>query len=149
MYTTLLQTHSVLRYFILVLLLAVIIKSFMGYSNKQGFGKIDNTLGLTLFSLTHTQLLVGIFLYFMSSFVQFSGEAMKDPVKRYWTSEHIVIMLGAAVLITLARITLKKLKDDTAKHRRMLVFNSIALLLILMAIAMSKRGFFSLPTTSA
>ncbi len=149
MYNGLLQTHSLLRYLLLFFLLAVIVKSFLGFSNKKTFGKTDDMLGLTLFSLTHTQLLVAILLYFTSPLVRFSGEAMKDPVVRYWTSEHIIVMLGAIVMITMARITSKKLKDDTARHKRMLIFNGIALVLILVAIAMSKRGFFSLPHPAA
>ncbi len=145
MYTGLIHTHSLLRYLLLILLIAVIVKAFVGFSNKQSFGKVDNLLGLTLFSVTHTQLLVGLLLYFVSPLVHFDGGAMKDATTRYWTSEHIFIMLVAIVMITMARITSKKMKDDTAKHKRMLIFNSIALLLILMAIAMSKRGFFSMP----
>ena len=123
------------------MLLIVIVNSFLGFSGKKPFGKTDNLLGLTLFSATHTQLLLGLLLYFVSPLVQFSG--MKDPIVRYWTSEHILIMLIAIVLITMARITAKKMTDGTRQHKRMFVFNSIALLLILMAIAMAKRGFFS------
>ncbi len=149
MYTGLLHTHSLLRYLVLIFLLVVIVNSFLGFSNKKAFGKMDNMLGLTLFSVTHTQFLVGVLLFFVSPFVQFSGAAMKDPALRYWTTEHSLIMLIAIVMITLARITAKKMSDDTAKHKRMLIFNSIALVLILLAIAMSKRGFFSMPGTSA
>lgn len=145
MYTGLLHTHSLLRYLVLILLIIVIVNSFVGFSNKKTFGKTDNILGLTLFSVTHTQLLIGILLFFVSPFVQFSGAAMKEPSLRYWTSEHSVMMLIAIVLITLARTTSKKMKDDTAKHRRMLIFNMMALIIILLAIAMSQRGFFSMP----
>jgi hypothetical protein len=49
----------------------------------------------------------------------------------------------------MARITSKKMTDPAAKHKRMLIFNAIALLVIIMAIAMSKRGFFSLPVSAA
>ena len=149
MYTTLLQTHSLLRYFVLIFLLVVIVNSFIGFSNKKAFGKVDNMLGLTLFSLTHTQLLIGILLYFLSPFVQFSGAAMKDSTLRYWTVEHNLMMVIAITMITLARITAKKMSEATAKHKRMLIYNSIALVFILVAIAMSKRGFFSMPVTPA
>ena len=149
MYTGLLHTHSLLRYLVLIFLLVVIVNSFLGFSNKKAFSKMDNMLGLTLFSVTHTQFLVGVLLFFVSPFVQFSGAAMKDTALRYWTTEHSLIMLIAIVMITLARITAKKMSDDTARHKRMLIFNSIALVLILLAIAMSKRGFFSMPGTSA
>ena len=149
MYTGLLHTHSLLRYLVLILLLAVIVKSFLGYSNKQTFGKADNLLGLSLFSVTHTQLLIGLILYFVSPFVQFSGGVMKDPTLRYYTVEHIAMMIIAIVFITLARTTSKKMSDGAARHKRMLIFNSIALLIILVTIAMSKRGFFSMPGQGA
>jgi hypothetical protein len=149
MYPALLTTHSMLRYLVLIFLLIVIVRTFIGYSNKQAFTKLDNTLGLTLFSLTHTQLLIGLILYFVSPFRQFSGAAMKDPVLRYWTAEHLVIMLVAIGLITAARITSKKMSDDNAKFKRLFIFNSIALVVILVGISMSKRGFFSLPAVSS
>ena len=145
MYTILLQTHSLLRYLVLILLIIVIVNSFLGFSNKKVFGKTDNVLGLTLFSVTHTQFLIAILLYFVSPLVQFNGATMKDPSLRYWTTEHSVVMLTAIVLITLARVTSKKMKDDTAKHKRMLVFNMMALVIILLGIAMSQRGFLSMP----
>lgn len=145
MYAGLLHTHSFLRYFLLVLLLLVIIRSFLGFSNKQPFGKMDNILGLSLFSVTHTQLLVGLMLYFVSPMVSLTAAAMKEATLRYWTSEHSVMMLLAIVFITMARITSKKMSDDKLKHKRILIFNAAALVIILVAIAMSKRGFFSMP----
>ncbi|MBY0435425.1 MAG: hypothetical protein K2U26_15070 [Cyclobacteriaceae bacterium] len=150
MYSLLLQTHSTLRYIVLLLLIAVIVKSFVGFSSKKPFGKTDNMLGLTLFSVTHTQLLLGLLLYFFASpFVKFSGDTMKDAALRYWTVEHNVMMLIAILLITLARTTSKKMTNDTAKHKRMLVFNALALLIILVGIAMSKRGFFSMSVVAS
>lgn len=144
----LLLTHSTLRYFVLVLLILVIVLAYLGWQGKKTYGRIDGMAGMLLFSLTHTQLLVGLILYFVSPHVQFSGAAMKDANLRYWTTEHIVMMLISITLITMARITSKKMTDDTARHKRMFIFNLIALIIILMAIAMSHRGFFSLPTTA-
>lgn len=149
MYPILLSTHSTLRYFVLIFLLIVIVKTFIGFSNKRPFTRVDNMLGLTLFSLTHTQLLLGLILYFfVSPFVQFSAGTMKDATLRYWTVEHVVVMLMAVALITAERTTSKKMTDDTAKHKRMFILNTIALILILVSIAASKRGLFSLPGIS-
>lgn len=147
MYAPLLHTHSLLRFIVLLLLIVVVVNAFLGMNGKKPFGKMDNLLGLSLFSVTHTQLLVGLALYFSSSFVVFSGDTMKDASLRYWTVEHITLMLVAIVLITMARITVKKMTDDAAKHKRMFVFNALALVIILMAIAMSKRGFFEMTGT--
>ena len=69
--------HSVLRYFILALLVIVIVQSLVGWLNNKPYGKIENRIGLFLFITTHTQLLVGIILFFVSDVVMFSAEAMK------------------------------------------------------------------------
>lgn len=145
MYTGLLHTHSFLRYFVLIMLIVVIIQSLLGWLSKKPYGSLDNRLGLFLFIFTHIQLLVGLILYFVSPFVQFSGAAMKEASTRYWLVEHLAMMLIAIVLITMARVTSKKIQDNTAKHKRMFIFNAIALLIILAAIAMSGRGIISKP----
>lgn len=139
MYTGLLHTHSLLRYFILIALVVVIVKGLIGLINKQPYGKWDNKLGLYLFIFTHMQLLAGIILYFVSPFVQFGPETMSDKVTRYWTVEHIFSMLVAVVLITLARTTSKKMTNDADKHKRMVIFNFVALVVILAIIWHSGR----------
>jgi uncharacterized membrane protein len=139
MYTGLLHTHSLLRYFILIALIVVIVKGIIGLVNKQPYGKWDNKLGLYLFIFTHMQLLVGIILYFMSPFVKFGSETMSDKVTRYWTVEHIFSMLIAVVLITLARTTSKRMADDQAKHKRMVIFNFTALVVIIAMIWLGGR----------
>jgi hypothetical protein len=139
MYFYLLQTHSILRYFILFALVVVIIKALMGLINKQPYGKWDNKLGLYLFIFTHMQLLAGLILYFISPRVEFGPNTMKVQEIRYWTVEHIFAMVIAVVLITLARSTSKRMKDDPSKHKRMLIFNTIALVVIIATIMMSGR----------
>lgn len=70
---------------------------------------------------------------------------MKEASTRYWLVEHNTAMLIAIVLITLARTTSKKMQDSTAKHKRMFIFNAIALVIILVTIALSGRGIISKP----
>jgi hypothetical protein len=65
---------------------------------------------------------------------------MKDASARYWTVEHMTMMIIAVVLITVARSTAKKMTADEPKHRRLFIFNSIALIIILASITMSGRG---------
>lgn len=140
MYTGLLHTHSALRYVVLLLLVLVVAKSLVGLLNKKGFDKGDEKLTLWLMIATHTQLLVGVLLFFVSPLVKFGSQTMKDAVTRYWTVEHSFIMIIAVVLITLARTSTKKLADGRAKHRRVFILSSLALVLILTAIIMSGRG---------
>ena len=96
--------------------------------------------------VTHMQLIIGIVLYFISDAVVFSGASMKDATARYWLVEHSSMMIIAIVLITVARITTKKITDSSAKYRRLFIYNGIALLLIIVAIMQSGRGFFNLPS---
>lgn len=131
MYTGLLHTHSSIRYLVLLLLIAVIIKSLIGLMNKKPFEKADNMLSLFLLIFTHIQFLAGLALYFVSPFVQFGGQTMSDKVTRYWTVEHITGMLIAVVLITIARSTSKRMSDPVAKHKRLFIFNTIALIIII------------------
>jgi uncharacterized membrane protein len=141
MYNALLVTHSYLRYIVLILLIVLIISSLMALINKKPYTSADNKLSLFLLISTHLQLLLGLILFFVSPVVRFSGEAMKDPTTRYWLVEHNTAMLIAIVLITLARTTSKKMTDSHARHKRMFIFNLIALIIIVIAISMSGRGF--------
>lgn len=142
---TLILLHSITRYLVLIALLGVIIQSLVGMLQSKPYGKLENKAGLYLFIFTHTQLLLGLILYFTSPAVIFSGASMKDSVARYWLVEHSLMMLIAIVLITMARITSKKMPTDAAKHKRLFIFNTLALLLIILAISMSGRSFFGLP----
>jgi hypothetical protein len=146
MYGTFLLLHSSVRYIVLVLVLVLIVKSFMGWQNKSEFTGGDNKLSLFTLIATHTQFLLGLILYFfVSPFVRFNADTMSNRDLRFWTVEHILIMIIAIALITAGRSTMKKLPDGPSKHKRLFIFNTIALVLIITGIALARRGFFSLP----
>src|SRR5260370_19538263 len=123
MHSFILILHSLNRFILIALLLIVIVRAFMGMQNKSAFSSTDDKLSLFLFISTHTQLLLGLILYFVSPAVIFSSASMKEAVARYWLVEHISGMLIAIVLITLGRILSKKLSDSTAKHKRLFIYN--------------------------
>jgi uncharacterized membrane protein len=139
MYPGLLHTHSFLRYMILLGLIVVIVKALLGLINKKPYSRLDDKLGLATFIFTHTQLLIGVILYFVSPLVQFGSTTMADKTTRYWTVEHLTGMLIAVILITVARITSKKMTAPADKHKRMLIFNLTALVIIVVVISMSGR----------
>lgn len=140
MYIGLTHLHSSFRYIVLILLLAVVIKSLLAWLNKSKFESIDNKLSLWLLIATHLQLVGGLLLYIVSPFVQFNSSTMKDASVRYWTVEHFTMMILAIILITIARISHKKLTSDEAKHRRLFLLNIVALAIIVAAILASGRG---------
>lgn len=140
MYPGLLHSHSYLRYGVLALLIVVIVTSLMGWLGKKPYTNTNNKLSLFLMIATHLQFVLGFILYFVSPAVQFNSSTMKDASIRYWTVEHVSMMIIAVALITVARSTAKKMNVDESKHKRLFIFNSIALLIILASIAMSGRG---------
>lgn len=140
-YPLLLDIHSFLRYIVLLLLVIVIFKSLMGWLGKKPFLKIDEKLALFLLISAHIQLLLGLVLYYFSPFVNYSQ--MKDKLYRYWSVEHITMMVIAIILITIAKSSLKRISGDEAKFKRLFIFNTIALIIIVAAIVMSGRGLLN------
>jgi hypothetical protein len=145
MYTGLLATHSYLRYFILVLLVIVIVISLFGVINKNPYTKKHDKVNLFLFICAHTQLLLGIILYIVSLAggrrVQFNAETMKTPALRYFAVEHAFSMLIVIALITIARISAKKIAVDQQKHKRMLILNSLALLIVIVVVFVIGKNY--------
>jgi glycopeptide antibiotics resistance protein len=122
------HAHSGLRYVVLILLLGAIITAYTKWQkSEQGDSKIY------LFTLiaTHTQLLIGLILYVMSPKVNFG--LISDKFYRFYSIEHGFMMLIAIVLITVGRIRSKKLEGGD-KHRTVLYFYTMALIVILVAI---------------
>jgi len=138
MYTGLLHIHSLLRYIILVLILVAVYKAFSGWIGKKPF--TEGTRKINLFTLiaAHIQLLVGLGVYFMSTEVKAAfanmGEAMKNPELRFWSVEHIAMMIVSIALITIGYLLSKKGKTDEVKHKRIAIFFLLALLIIFYAI---------------
>jgi hypothetical protein len=132
MYGILTPIHSLLRWVVLILLLTVIIKSYQGLRSKRTFTNSDNKMSLFLMISAHTQLLVGLLLYFVSPFVKFGN--MSDEETRFFTMEHSTMMIIAIVFITLARILSKKAVMDATKFKKLFTFSLIALVIIIVAI---------------
>lgn len=138
MLTALLHTHSFLRYILLILILISIVKSFSGWLGKKQYLPGDKKFALFTLISAHLQLVVGLLLYFISPNVKIGlanmGEAMKNPELRFWTVEHILMMLISIILITVGYSLAKRAKDDAGKHKRVAIYFLLALIIIFIAI---------------
>ena len=138
MYDSLLLIHSLLRYALLAIMLLALLRSFTGWMGKKAYVPLDRKLSLFTVIGAHSQLVIGLIMYFMSPIVKAGlanmSLAMKDPILRFYTVEHISMMLIAIVLITMGSVMAKKAKDDVAKHKRTFLFFILALLIILASI---------------
>lgn len=128
------EAHSGFRYIVIVLVLLAIVRAFMGWLGKRPYGEGNRKLNLFAMISVHTQFLLGIILFFISPMVQFSKETMKNPISRYWTVEHWVMMIIAIALITIGHSKSKKAALPEAKHKAVAVFYLIGLILISVAI---------------
>ena len=118
------RAHSGLRYVVLGLLLAAIYTAFTKKSEANaGYSKVY----LWAMIATHTQILLGLILYFWSPKVNFS--MMSEKLYRFYNVEHITGMLIAAVLITIGYRQAKNLK-----HNKVLMYYGVGLLVILVSI---------------
>jgi hypothetical protein len=137
MANTILSLHSILRWLLLILLLASIIKSFSGWQSKKVFTAGDRKLFLFTLITTHINFLVGLYLLFFGRFGIISAgkpdgvDVMKNKFFRFFWVEHPVGMLIAIVLITFGNAMAKKNVIDTIKFQKAFWFFFIALIIIL------------------
>jgi hypothetical protein len=138
MYIGLLHFHSLLRWILLLLLIAVVIKALQGRNGGKVFGPGDRKLSLFTLISAHLQLLIGGLLYMVSPTVQQSlanmGAAMKDSINRFWAVEHLSLMIVSIALLTIGHIKAKKATSDQDKFKAQALYFTIGLLLILIAI---------------
>ena len=101
--TGILHLHSLLRYLVLILMIISIVKAISGFRSS---GKINNN-SIEFFTLLafHIQVVIGLILYYISPVVQVAlnnfGKAMGDTDLRFVAMEHPLVMLIAAVFITI------------------------------------------------
>lgn len=136
MYSILLNLHSYLRWVVLLLGLMAIVKGLRGASSQAAFTESDRKSGLFYMISLHTQLLIGLLLYFVFSPItqaafQDFGAAMKDPALRLIAVEHISVNILAVILATVANAKNKKSISDAQKHKNAWLLYGVSLVLVL------------------
>ena len=123
----LVSAHSGLRWIALVLLIFAIFNAFTAKSYEKKHRMVNLFTMITF----HTQLLLGLVLYFTSDKVKFVDGWMKEAMYRFFGMEHLVGMLLAIVAITIGHSKSKKGNDDTAKFKAIKIWYVLALILVL------------------
>ncbi len=132
--------HSGFRYIVLILVILAIIQALLGWLGKKNYTEGNRKLNLFALISAHTQLIIGLVLYFLSPLVQFSKATMKDATARYWTVEHITMMIIAIVLITVGYVRSKKALLPEKKHFNIFVFYLLAVIIVIVTLVLSHRG---------
>lgn len=133
MENTLVMTHSMLRYIVLVLLVLAIIKAIAGWATKGSWKPFDDKLNLFTMISVDLQFLLGLILFFVSTKINAfmeAGDVMKNPISRLYIVEHPATMLIGIILIHIGKAKAKKATDAVKKHKNIAIFYLIALALI-------------------
>lgn len=134
MYQTVQSLHSNLAYIALAVLVLAVVNAIYGLLNKKLFASKDLRLSLFALIFCHIQLLIGLILYFISEKGMKAFEiegAMKNAGLRLTMLEHPLINIIAVVLITIGWSKHKKQESQNGKFKKIAVFYTLGLLLIL------------------
>ena len=139
MYTGIKHLHSFTAYLTLAFLVIAVIYAIYFWLNDKSFTKSSHTVRLLALIGTHTQIIFGLLLYFISplGLTNFSGENMKNAIFRLYMLEHPLMMLIAVTLITIGYTKSKKATEDKRKFKNMAIFFGLGLILILLRIPWS------------
>ena len=128
------HTHSGLRWVVLILMLLAIVNSLI----SRNYEKKHKMINLFAMISLHTQLLIGLILYFISPRVKFVENWMSSKVSggafRFYNLEHILMMIIAIILVTIGRKIAEKQSTDIDKHKKIRTFYTIALVIIIASI---------------
>lgn len=146
---TILVLHNIIRWAILFFGLWTVMNGLTGVLSKRAYGINDNRSNLFFMIGCDVQLLLGLVLYFSNAWFDKlksgMGPVMKNTTDRFFTVEHALMMIIAWVLVHVGRTAVKRASNDPAKHKKMLLFFGLALLLILAAIPWPFRNEIAKP----
>lgn len=137
MYEFIQKFHSGWAYLALLLLIVAVVNSAIGLLGKKEFTPKDRKIAIMGLIGTHTQLLIGLILYFMSPLGFSSLGQMSDKMLRMTSLEHPLVNIIAIALITIGWSKHKKLITSHSKFKTFSIFYGIGLLLILSRIPWS------------
>jgi hypothetical protein len=151
MYQTLTFYHSLTRWLVLASLCLAIYRGFKGYFSNAAFTSTDNAIRHWTATLAHIQLVLGVVLYFQSPIIQFFWSdfqgASENTELVFFGAIHSGLMLVAIVVLTIGSAVAKRKTTDKERFSTMMVWFSVALLIIFIAIPwpfspLASRPFF-------
>jgi len=138
MYYTLLTLHSLNRWLVITSLVLAIYYSWIGLRTNRIFTDSANTVRHLTATISHVQLMLGLYLYMISPIVKFSvaNAAITNVVSDhlFFRIIHIALMVISVVVLTIGSARAKRESTDRLKYKTMLIWFSVALLIILIAI---------------
>lgn len=149
MFETLTFYHSTIRWLVLASLVYSIYRAYKGYFSNAPFSKTDNAVRHWTATIAHIQLIVGIVIYTQSPVIKYFWKNFDEAIGvldfAFFGLLHIILMLTAIVLITVGSAFSKRKEGDKAKFKTMLIWFSISLIIIFIAIPWPFSPFANRP----
>jgi hypothetical protein len=123
--------HSGWAYLAVLAVTIAVINSLIGLFSKKEFMAKDRKIALIGLATIHTQLLIGLILYFVSPLGFSSLGQMSDKALRLTSLEHPLINLIGITLITIGWVKHKKLTTSESKFKTFSIYYGLGLVLIL------------------
>lgn len=138
MYQALTFIHSSVRWFVVISLVYAIVRAWHGYLKGRTFTKADNTVRHWTATIAHVQLVIGMIFYTQSPVIRYFLKNFKEEVADwavgFYGLVHPILMLVAIVLITIGSAMAKRKPSSKEQFRTMLIWFSVAFLIIFIAI---------------
>lgn len=131
MYEIIQKLHSGWAYIAFLLLVIAVVNSFIGLFTKKEFTDKNRKIALFALAAIHTQLLIGIIVYFVSPLGFASLGQMKDAALRLTSLEHPLMNLIGITLITIGWMKHKKLTTSVSKFKTVSIYYGLGLVVIL------------------
>jgi uncharacterized protein (DUF486 family) len=133
----LLVLHNIIRWLVLLFGIWTLISAISGLAGRKNYTTAGGRTNFFFMLSMDIQLLIGLALYFTGAWfdrLKHLADNMKDPMLRFFTMEHGLLMIIAWILVHAGRISVKKAVTPQSKFKKTLIYFGIALLLILIAI---------------
>ena len=129
--------HSYFAYIVIALLIISTLRFLFRYALSKEYTPTDFRLALITFIVSHTQLLIGLFLYFISD--KFSlwyelsfNEILTSSINRLYLIEHPIVNIIAIVFVTRGYSLHKKRRVSNSKFKA-IGFNYLLGLVLLLS----------------
>ena len=105
--------HNLLRWGVLIFGLWTLLNALTGVFGRRKYTAGDNRSNLLFMIFCDIQLLFGLILYFNNAWfdrLKDLGNNMKDPYNRFFTMEHMSMMIIAWILVHVGRASVSNWK---------------------------------------
>jgi hypothetical protein len=134
MYEIIQKLHSGFAYLAFLLLVIAVVNSLIGLFFKKDFTEKDRKIALFGLAAIHTQLLIGLVVYFVSDLGFTHLGEMKNAALRLTSLEHPIMNLIGITLITIGWMKHKKLITSESKFKTFSIYYGLGLSLIVIMI---------------